>query len=95
MADFDAGAATEEADMPILGINMNALRLNVCKRGGSLPHDNVGIFEVVGGSTVVQQKPTLFQRIVWKRSLSFDKPRRSFFMIGDVQTGATYANTIA
>jgi hypothetical protein len=73
------------AQVPILGINFNSLRLNLVKRGGGMAHDEVGMFESVGEMELAHQLPILYKRVQWKRMMSWDKGRRSSFML----TGAT------
>lgn len=77
--DSDTVNGSQVANAPIVGINTKSLRLNVVRRGGSLPNDPVGIFQLIGATTVAHTKPLVFQRIAWKRCLSFDRGRRSFF----------------
>ena len=69
------------AAVPVLGINFNSLRLNLVKRGGAMPHDEVGMFENVGDMELAHQLPILYKRVQWKRQLSWDKGRRSNFII--------------
>jgi hypothetical protein len=76
------------AEIPILGINFNSLRLNLVKRGGGLPHDEVGMFESVGEMELAHTLPILYKRVQWKRQLSWDHGRRSSFMLTGVQTVA-------
>ena len=76
-----------DARTPFLGINMNSLRLNLVKRGGAMPHDEVGMFESVGQMDLAHLLPILYKRVQWKRQLSWDRGRRSSFMI----TGLTSA----
>ena len=69
------------AQIPVLGINFNSLRLNLVKRGGGMPHDEVGMFESVGDMELAHQLPILYKRVQWKRMLSWDRGRRSSFML--------------
>lgn len=79
--EWDYAAGTT-AHQPILGININSLRMNVTKRGGGVPGDAVGIFDYVGdGSTLAHTLPILYRRLAWKRNYSFDKGRRSMFCL--------------
>jgi hypothetical protein len=71
----------DTAYLPILGINFNSLRLNLVKRGGAMPHDEVGMFESVGEMELAHQLPILYKRVQWKRQLSWDHGRRSSFML--------------
>jgi len=75
------------AHIPLLGINFNSLRLNLVKRGGGMPHDEVGMFESVGDMELAHQLPILYKRIQWKRQMSWDHGRRSSFMMTGI-TGA-------
>lgn len=75
-----------QAELPLLGLNFNSLRLNLVKRGGGLPHDEVGMFESVGDMELAHQLPILYKRVQWKRQLSWDKGRRSNFIINNMQT---------
>ena len=74
--------------IPLLGLNFNSLRLNLVKRGGSMPSDEVGMFESVGEMELAHQLPILYKRVQWKRQLSWDKGRRSNFNITGIQTVA-------
>lgn len=77
-----AAGAQSGGDAPILGLNINSLRLNVVKRGGAGPMDPVGIFDYVGdGMTLSHTLPILYRRLAWKRQLSWDKGRRSSFQL--------------
>ncbi len=80
---WDAAAGAQSGgDAPILGININTLRLNVVKRGGAAPNDPVGIFDYVGdGMTLSHTLPILYRRLAWKRQLSWDRGRRSCFQL--------------
>ena len=79
------------AQVPILGINFNSLRMNLVKRGGGMPHDEVGMFESIGDMELAHQLPILYKRVQWKRMLSWDKGRRSSFML----TGCTSVGTLS
>jgi hypothetical protein len=74
-------ASESTAAVPLLGLNFNSLRLNLVKRGGGMPHDEVGMFESVGDMELAHQLPILYKRVQWKRQLSWDKGRRSNFII--------------
>ena len=76
-----ASATDTDTATPLLGINFNSLRLNLVKRGGGMPHDEVGMFESVGEMELAHQLPILYKRVQWKRQLSWDHGRRSSFMI--------------
>ena len=82
-----AGNSVDTAHVPLLGINFNSLRLNLIKRGGGMPHDEVGMFESVGDMELAHQLPILYKRIQWKRQMSWDHGRRSSFMMTGI-TGA-------
>lgn len=80
-------ASMSTANIPLLGINFNSLRLNLVKRGGAMPHDEVGMFESVGDMELAHLLPILYKRVQWKRQMSWDKGRRSSFMMTGI-TGA-------
>jgi hypothetical protein len=82
-----AGASVDDTNIPLLGINFNSLRLNLVKRGGGMPHDEVGMFESVGDMELAHQLPILYKRVQWKRQMSWDHGRRSSFMMTGI-TGA-------
>tara|TARA_R110002012_G_C11604464_1_gene607615 strand:- start:42 stop:1241 length:1200 start_codon:yes stop_codon:yes gene_type:complete len=81
-------ASDSTAEIPLLGINFNSLRLNLVKRGGGMPSDEVGMFESVGQMELAHQLPILYKRVQWKRQLSWDRGRRSSFMMSGIQTVA-------
>ena len=81
--------STDVAQSPLLGINFNSLRLNLVKRGGGMPHDEVGMFESVGEMELAHQLPILYKRVQWKRQLSWDRGRRSSFMLHGITTPAS------
>ena len=81
-------ASYDTAALPLLGLNFNSLRLNLTKRGGAMPHDEVGMFESVGDMELAHQLPILYKRVQWKRQLSWDKGRRSNFIITGMETVA-------
>jgi len=78
----------DQAELPVLGINFNSLRLNLVKRGGGLPHDEVGMFESVGEMELAHVLPILYKRVQWKRQLSWDHGRRSNFILNNMRTVA-------
>ena len=79
---WNPGSSTDtDTSTPLLGINFNSLRLNLVKRGGGMPHDEVGMFESVGEMELAHLLPILYKRVQWKRQLSWDRGRRSSFMI--------------
>tara|TARA_R110002012_G_C11606852_1_gene607828 strand:+ start:386 stop:1621 length:1236 start_codon:yes stop_codon:yes gene_type:complete len=77
-----------QAELPLLGLNFNSLRLNLVKRGGGMAHDEVGMFESVGDMELAHQLPILYKRVQWKRQLSWDHGRRSNFMLNGMRTTA-------
>lgn len=81
-------AAAATAAVPLLGINFNSLRLNLVKRGGGMPHDEVGMFESVGDMELAHVLPILYKRVQWKRQLSWDHGRRSNFIITGITSVA-------
>ena len=83
---WNPGSGTpSDSQTPLLGINFNSLRLNLVKRGGGMPHDEVGMFESVGEMELAHLLPILYKRVQWKRQLSWDRGRRSSFMITGIK----------
>ena len=67
---------------PVLGLNLNSLRLNVVAQPNTLD-GKLGFIHQVGSTIPHAQLTNVFKRIAWKRNYSFDNGRRSsFFMTG-------------
>jgi len=81
-------AGTPAAELPIIGINSNSLRLNVVA-GGGVSEGSLGFIQKVGETAKHPLLPQLFDRVQYKRCWSVDAGRRSFFQIGSVTSTAT------
>ena len=82
--DTDGAGAASAANVPMLGVNWNSLRLNLVRAGS--PSGNsadltgkIGWIQQVSGLNPHPLTVTLFKRIEWKRQWSIDNGRRSFF----------------
>ena len=75
-------SASPTADnTPIIGLNLNSLRLNR-GRQGSVSGDKIGWINQIGPGILPHPKlPVVFKRIEWKRCYSVDNGRRSNFLI--------------
>lgn len=84
-AVWDLNTATATACLPMIGLNLNSLRLNLCHRGdGSYtgaPGQSFSFLRRIGGVQVVDLKSNLYQRVEYKRQFALDGGRRSFFGI--------------
>ena len=75
-------SASPTADnTPIIGLNLNSLRLNLVRQG-SVSGDKIGWINQIGPGILPHPKlPVVFKRIEWKRCYSVDNGRRSNFLI--------------
>ena len=82
--DTDGAGSASTANVPMLGVNWNSLRLNLVRAGS--PSGNsadltgkIGWINQVSGLNPHPLTVVLFKRIEWKRQWSLDNGRRSFF----------------
>lgn len=82
--DFTGAAA---ADAPIVGMNLNSLRLNVVVRPTRLTSGELGysFIRQIGADMYPHATLTnVFKRIEWKRQFALDNGRRSFFQLDGI-----------
>lgn len=90
-ANWDTTNSSQAAVYPILGFNMNSIRMNLVLT--SSPID--GKLGFVQNTAPVLPHPSgtgatnLFKRIQWKRGYSLDNGRRSFVMVDGYSSGGT------
>jgi hypothetical protein len=83
-ANWDTPQTTQAACHPILGLNLNSLRMNVVAKPNTMD-GKLGFIHQIGATIPHAQKTNIFKRIAWKRNFSFDNGRRSMF----IMTGVT------
>jgi len=76
--------AGDAGNEPIIGLNLNSLRMNLVRQG-SVSGDKIGWINQIGPGILPHPlKTTVFKRIEWKRNYSVDNGRRSFFIINGI-----------
>jgi len=78
-SDWDVPGSTAACD-PVLGLNLNSLRMNVVAKPNTLD-GQLGFIHQVGSTIPHAAKTNVFKRIAWKRNFSVDNGRRSMFLM--------------
>jgi len=81
--DFPQDASSIAACDPVIGLNLNSLRMNVVAKPNSMD-GKLGFIHQVGSMIPHALLTNVFKRIAWKRNYSFDNGRRSMFVMTGV-----------
>ena len=81
-ADWDKPGSTTACD-PVLGLNLNSLRMNVVAKPNTID-GQLGFIHQVGSTIPHAALTNVFKRIAWKRNFSVDNGRRSCFYMSGV-----------